>query len=150
MRKGLWGGYDVEVITSKVLRSPPWLGWQLWNICVTNDYGYVPLVVNASRSFPHSWLITGFITDDKGAYQNPYIEEQTTQCPKEKVQKDKHRSTKPTHDRVTRIPLKAGGELRYSGRVSSSCSTSGTRRVNLVINPVISHIFKLFNVDYIN
>ena len=25
------------------------------------------------------------------------------------------------------------------GRVSSFCSTSGTRRVNLVINPVISH-----------
>ena len=27
----------VEVITSKVLRSPPWLGWPLWNICVTTD-----------------------------------------------------------------------------------------------------------------
>jgi len=27
----------------------------------------------------------------------------------------------------------------YSGRVSSSWSTSGTRRVNLVTNPVISH-----------
>ena len=26
-----------------------------------------------------------------------------------------------------------------SGRVSSYCSTSGTRRVNLVTNPVISH-----------
>jgi hypothetical protein len=38
--------------------------------------------------------------------QNPYIEEeQTTQWPKEKVQKDKQRSTKHTHktkDRVTR------------------------------------------------
>ena len=32
------------------------------NICVTNDYGYVPLVVNTSRSFLHSWLITGFAT----------------------------------------------------------------------------------------
>jgi hypothetical protein len=46
--------------------------------------------------------------------QNPYIkEEQTTQWPKEKVQKDKQRSTKHTHitkDRVT---------------VGSSCSTSG-------------------------
>ena len=29
--------------------------------------------------------------------QNPYIEEQTTQWPKEKVQKDKERSTKHTH-----------------------------------------------------
>jgi hypothetical protein len=45
-----------------VLRSPPWLGWPLWNICVTNDHGYVPLVVNTSRSSPHSWLITGFVT----------------------------------------------------------------------------------------
>ena len=38
-----------------VLRSPPWLGWPLWNICVTNDHGYVPLFVNTSPSFPHSW-----------------------------------------------------------------------------------------------
>ena len=44
--------------------------------------------------------------------QNPYIEEeQTTQWQK---------------------------ELRCSGRFSSSCSISGTRRVNLVTNPVIS------------
>jgi hypothetical protein len=45
-----------------VLRSLPRLGWPLWNICVTNDHGYIPLVVNTSRSFPRSWLITGFIT----------------------------------------------------------------------------------------
>ena len=74
--------------------------------------------------------------------QNPYIEEeQTTQWPKEKVQKDKQRSTKHTYktkDRVTRTPLKSGGELRCSGRVSSSCSTSGTHHVNLIKNPVIS------------
>jgi hypothetical protein len=56
----------------------------------------------------------------------------------EKVEKDKQRSTKHTHktnDRVTRTPLKTGGELRCSGRVSSSFSTSGTCRVNLVTNP---------------
>ena len=44
--------------------------------------------------------------------------------------KYKQRSTKHTHktkDRVTRTQLKTGGELRCSGRVSSSCSTSGTR-----------------------
>ena len=44
------------------LRSPPWLVWPLWNISVTNDHGYVPLVVNICRSFPHSWLINGFVT----------------------------------------------------------------------------------------
>jgi hypothetical protein len=40
--------------------------------------------------------------------QNLYIkEEQTTQWQKEKVQKDKQRSTKHTHkNRVTRTPLK--------------------------------------------
>ena len=73
--------------------------------------------------------------------QNPYIEEeQTTQWPKEKVQQDKQRSTKHTYkpkDRVIRTPLKTGGELGCSGRVSSSCSTSGTRRVNLVTNLAI-------------
>jgi len=58
---------------------------------------------------------------------------------KEKVQKDKQWSTKHTYktkDRVTRTPLKTGSELGCSG---SSCSTSDTRRVNLVTNPVISH-----------
>jgi hypothetical protein len=37
------------------------LGWPLYNICVTNDHGYIPLV-NTSSSFPRSWLITGFLT----------------------------------------------------------------------------------------
>ena len=44
--------------------------------------------------------------------QNPYIEEeQTSQWPKEKVQKDKQRSTKHTYktkDRVIQAPLKPG------------------------------------------
>jgi hypothetical protein len=42
------------------------------------------------------------------------------------------KQTQKTKNRVTRTPLK-------TGRVSSSCSTSGTLHVNLVINPVISH-----------
>ena len=46
--------------------------------------------------------------------QNTYNEEeQTTQWPKEKVQKDRQRSTKNTHktkDRVTRTPQKTGDE----------------------------------------
>jgi hypothetical protein len=59
-----------------------------------------------------------------------------------KVQKDKQRSTKHTHktkDRVTRTSPKTGGELMCSRRVSSSCSTSDTRRVNLVTKRVIRH-----------
>ena len=41
--------------------------------------------------------------------QKPYIEEQTTQWPKEKAQKDKQRSTKhykENKDQATQIPLK--------------------------------------------
>ena len=71
-----------------------------------------------------------------------YIEEeQTTQWPKETVQKDKQRSTKDTHKTKNRLktPLITGDELRCSGRVNSFCSTSGIRRVNLVTNPVRSH-----------
>ena len=53
----------------------------------------------------------------------PYIEEeQTTQWSKEKLQKDKQRSTKHTHktkDRVTRTPLKTGQQV-YSVRLPSA------------------------------
>jgi hypothetical protein len=55
-------------------------------------------------------------------------EGQTTQWPKEKGQNDKQRSTKHTH------------KAKDNGRVSSSCSTSGTCRVYLFTNPVISHV----------
>jgi hypothetical protein len=78
----------------------------------------------------------------KGGNQNPYIEEQTTQCPKEKVQKDKQRSTKHTHktkDRITRAQLKTGGELRCSGSVSSSCPTNQN---------ALDRYEKLFNTAY--
>ena len=64
-----------------------------------------------------------------------YRRKRTTKWQTKKVQKDKQRLTKHTHttkDRVTRTPLETGGELRCFGRVSSFCSTSGTRRVNLV------------------
>ena len=65
----------------------------------------------------------------------------TTLCSNEKVQKYKQQSTKHTYrakDRVTRTPLKAGGEFRCSGRVVSSCSICDTLRANLVTKPVIN------------
>jgi hypothetical protein len=66
--------------------------------------------------------------------QNPQREEgQTTQWPKQKEY------THKAKDRVPRTTIKTGGVLRCSWRVSSPCSTSGTRRVNLVTNPMISH-----------
>ena len=61
---------------------------------------------------------------------------------KRKSIKGQQRSTKHTHktkDRVTRTPLQTGIDLKCSGRVVSFCSTSGTRCVNLVANPVICH-----------
>ena len=61
---------------------------------------------------------------------------------KRKSTKGQIRSRKHTYktkDLVTRTPLKTGGELMCSGRLCSSCSTSETRRVNLVTNSVISH-----------
>jgi len=42
------------------------------------------------------------------------------------------KNTKHTHktkDRVTRTPLKTGGEFMRTGKVGSSCSNSGIRRV---------------------
>ena len=55
--------------------------------------------------------------------QNPYIDKRTTQLPKEKVQKNKQRSTKHTHKlKSITNPITTGGELRCSGRVDSSWS----------------------------
>ena len=42
-------------------------------------------------------------------------------------------------NRAKRMQPKAGVEFRFSGKVSSSSSTYGTRRVTLVTNPVINH-----------
>ena len=80
--------------------------------------------------------------DTKGVSESVYRRRTDNTMTKRKVQKDKQRSTKHTRktkDRVTRTPLKTGDELRCSGRVSSSYSTSDTRRVNIVTNPVIIH-----------
>ena len=71
----------------------------------------------------------------KGQSESVYRRRTENTMPKVNVQKDKQRSTKHTYktkDRVTRTLLKTGGELGCSGRVSSSCSTSDTHRVNLV------------------
>jgi len=73
----------------------------------------------------HEYCITIQLTRRMWKYQrgnhNPYIEEeQTTQCPKEQVQKDTQRSIKHTYktkDRVTRTPLKTGGKLRWALRL---------------------------------
>jgi len=45
-------------------------------------------------------------------------------------------TTQKTQDPVTQASLKTCDELMCLGRVGSSCSTSGTRRVTLATNPV--------------
>jgi hypothetical protein len=52
---------------------------------------------------------------------------------------DLKNTAQKTKDRTKRTQLKTLGELRCSGSVSSSYSTSGTRSVTLVTNPLISH-----------
>jgi hypothetical protein len=37
--------------------------YSLQGICVTNEHGCVPFVVITFRSFPHSWFISGFVTE---------------------------------------------------------------------------------------
>ena len=50
-----------------------------YNICVTNDHWYFPFVVNTSRSFPHPWLITGFVT--KLTLRVPLVEQELLTLP---------------------------------------------------------------------
>jgi hypothetical protein len=114
----------------------------------TSDLNVVK-VGNQSLKIPKGYLtLTKRVWRYQRGYHNLYIEEEpTTQWPKEKVQKDKQRSIKHTYktkDRVTRTPLKTGGELRCSGRVGSSCSTNGTRRVNLVTNISVAPVYGVY------
>ena len=48
-------------------------------------------------------------------------------------------TTQKTKNETTRTPLKTGVYLRWPGRVTSSCSTSGTRCVTLVTNKMTRH-----------
>ena len=54
------------------------------------------------------------------------------------IYNDLQNITHQTKDWVTRTPPKSGGEHMCSGKISSSSSTSDTRPVTLVTNPVIS------------
>jgi hypothetical protein len=54
----------------------------------------------------------------------------TTEWTKKKGQPTIYKNTtQKTKDRAKRTPLKTGGEIRCSGRISSVCSTSYTHRV---------------------
>jgi len=75
------------------------------------DHGILSIYLIVLNVFVHLYVVWRVWRYQRGN-QNSYIEEQTTQWPKEKkVQKDKQRSTKHAHetkDRVTQTPLKTG------------------------------------------
>ena len=56
-----------------------------------------------------------------------------------RINSDLQNTTHKTKDRETRTRQTTRGELRCSGRVGSSCSTRGIRRINIVTNPVINY-----------
>ena len=88
----------------------------------------------------------------RGNQDSYIVEEQTTQWPKEKVQKDKQRSIKHTHkttDRVTRTPLKTGN--LHTGRslfflIKKRCAfTNGLYNLGLLLLSLF-----LFKSDFTN
>jgi len=61
-----WGSLCFIWVWSHFLDNLKSLGYKMTfhttDILHKYDHGYVPLVVNTSLSFPHSWLITRFVT----------------------------------------------------------------------------------------
>ena len=71
-------------------------------------------------------------------YQREVIRSRKSKKDK-RTNNDLQNITKKAKEWPIRIPLKTGVELRYSGRVSSSCSTCGTRRVTVKRHECIQH-----------
>ena len=51
-----------------------------YGMSITNDHKYVPLIAKTSRSFPHSLLITGFVT--RVRRRVPLVEQELLTLPK--------------------------------------------------------------------
>ena len=62
---------------------------------------------------------------------------------------DIQNNTEKTKDWTIWTQLKTGVELRYSGRINSSCFTSGTRRVTLVKLTMISSEKRNAGLDFL-
>ena len=78
--------------------------------------------------------------DTKGVIRIRKLKQDRQQNGQKKIDKRTNNNlqniTQKTKDRVTRTLLKPGVNSGAPKRVSSSCSISGIRRVNLVTNPV--------------
>jgi hypothetical protein len=103
-----------------MLRSPPWLGWPLWNICVTNDQnGSTQRVEVRCRLQSYIvWLVHCCETSSSPVIFMVFIK----------------------RSYFTHIHLYNHWKILCAPEeFCSSCSTSDTRRVNLVTKPVITH-----------
>jgi len=113
--------------------------YNLLYYCMLNTYcGWWTIVLVEVTSL--CWIIRKFkksLKIPKGQSESVYRRRTANTMAKRKSTKGQTTiyKTYKTKNQVTRTPLKTGGELRWSRRVSSS--TSGTRRVILVTNPVI-------------
>ena len=77
----------------------------------------------------------------RGEHANHYATDAVEMAKGKRINNDLQNSTHKAKDRVTLTPLKTGGELMCSGRVSSSCSTSGTSRVNFILSKAVFFLF---------
>ena len=109
-----------------------------WRInCLINDLSISDSILKLCMLFSRFFVVASLFKSRTHVFISCNVQQRTDNM-MAKIQ----RSTKYTHttkDRVTQTPLKTGGELVCSRGVSSSCSTSGTHRVNLITNSVISH-----------
>jgi hypothetical protein len=160
---------DLSQVTDKLyhimLYTSSWSRLELTTFRVTRS-SILFLVVCPSFSFSHCvdwpsstyvfwlhlWLITPVVSSNfsylvlkEGPSLSSSVEEgQSTQWLKEK---EGQTTKNKIEDRVTRTSLKTGDELRSAGRVSSSCSTSGTCRITLVTDPMIPDIWDWLTVQ---
>jgi hypothetical protein len=81
------------------------------------------------------------VEDIKGVNRSGKSKDRQYNCQKKnnRTNNDLQNTIKKTISRASRTPLKIGDKLGCSRRVSRSCYTSGTRRVTLITNQVISH-----------
>jgi hypothetical protein len=84
-----------------------------WSVCFSHKQNrYTWFIWSIAERKVQSVNSKKTLKISKGGNHNPHIEEKQTKCPKEKVQKNKQRSTEHTYktkDRVTRTPLKKLG-----------------------------------------
>ena len=82
-------------------------------------------------------ILTGVIRIRKSKKDRQYGQNEKDK----RINNNLQNTTEKTKDQVMQTSLKTGCEFMCSGRVKSSCSTSGTHHVTLVTNP-INTIFK--------